>query len=70
MTTIVCTVSPALMNYTQTLSTLRFAGRAKRIKNKPRINEMNQTEHQHQLKKEIKYLLERLHQVYQIFNIA
>lgn len=63
LTTIVCTVSPALMNYNQTLSTLRFASRAKKITNKPTINEIDDAEAHHQLKQEIKYLLERLHQV-------
>lgn len=32
-------VSPADYNYEETLSTLRYASRAKNIKNKPRINE-------------------------------
>jgi hypothetical protein len=44
LTTIVCTVSPALMNYTQTLSTLRFASRAKKVRNKPEINEVDEKE--------------------------
>ena len=32
-------LSPANYNYDETLSTLRYADRAKSIKNKPRINE-------------------------------
>jgi hypothetical protein len=32
-------VSPAADNYEETLSTLRYANRAKNIKNKPTINE-------------------------------
>ena len=32
-------VSPADNNYDETLSTLRYANRAKNIKNKPKINE-------------------------------
>ena len=40
LTTIICTVSPALMNFYQTLSTLRFATRAKTVKNRPHINEL------------------------------
>jgi predicted RNase H-like nuclease (RuvC/YqgF family) len=32
-------LSPADYNYEETLSTLRYADRAKQIKNKPRINE-------------------------------
>ena len=39
LTSIVCTVSPAAMNYQQTLSTLRFATRAKTVHNVPHINE-------------------------------
>ena len=40
LTTIVCTVSPAIMNFHQTLSTLRFATRAKVVENAPRLNEV------------------------------
>lgn len=32
-------ISPSDNNYDETLSTLRYANRAKNIKNKPRINE-------------------------------
>ena len=39
MTAIICTVSPAALNYYQTLSTLRFAMRAKNVKLKPMANE-------------------------------
>ena len=34
-TAIICTVSPAAMNFYQSLSTLRFASRAKKINNVP-----------------------------------
>ena len=37
---IVCTVSPALVNFHQTLSTLRFATRAKIVKNRPQVNQV------------------------------
>jgi centromeric protein E len=40
LTAIICTISPALINYYQTLSTLRFATRAKTVKNKPTLNEI------------------------------
>ena len=40
LTAIICTISPASINYYQTLSTLRFATRAKIVKNKPTINEV------------------------------
>lgn len=35
----VANIGPASYNYEETLSTLRYANRAKNIKNKPRINE-------------------------------
>ncbi|KAG8430876.1 hypothetical protein GDO86_019820 [Hymenochirus boettgeri] len=38
-TIMVATLGPASHNYEESLSTLRFANRAKNIKNKPRINE-------------------------------
>ncbi|XP_051027602.1 kinesin-like protein KIF17 [Acomys russatus] len=38
-TLMVACLSPACNNYDETLSTLRYANRAKNIKNKPRINE-------------------------------
>jgi len=40
LTAIICTISPAAINYYQSLSTLRFALRAKTVKNKPTINEI------------------------------
>ena len=38
-TVMVANVGPADWNFDETLSTLRYANRAKNIKNKPRINE-------------------------------
>lgn len=38
-TVMVAALSPADYNYEETMSTLRYADRAKQIKNKPRINE-------------------------------
>jgi hypothetical protein len=35
----IAAVSPADYNYEETLSTLRYASRAKAIKNKPKVNE-------------------------------
>lgn len=35
----IAALSPADYNYDETLSTLRYAARAKNIKNKPKINE-------------------------------
>jgi hypothetical protein len=38
-TLMVATMSPASYNYEETISTLRYANRAKNIKNKPKVNE-------------------------------
>lgn len=38
-TVMIAAVSPADYNYEETLSTLRYASRAKAIKNKPKVNE-------------------------------
>lgn len=38
-TIMIAAISPANYNYDETLSTLRYASRAKFIKNKPKINE-------------------------------
>ena len=38
-TVMIAALSPADYNYEETLGTLRYADRAKQIKNKPRINE-------------------------------
>lgn len=41
-TVMICALSPALINYEETLSTLRYADRAKKIQNKAVINESEQ----------------------------
>lgn len=38
-TLMIANIGPADYNYEETLSTLRYANRAKNIKNKPRVNE-------------------------------
>jgi hypothetical protein len=35
----IAAISPADFNYDETLTTLRYASRAKNIKNKPRVNQ-------------------------------
>ena len=61
LTTIICTVSPASINYYQTLSTLRFATRAKSVKLKVTSNEyMDDKEKIEFYKSEIKKLKEEL----------
>lgn len=39
-TSIICTITPAMLHIDETLSTLRFANRAKKISNKPEVNEV------------------------------
>ena len=59
--TIICTISPAAMNYHLTLSTLRFATRAKVVQNKPQVNEViDDSLVANQLKDEIMRLREEL----------
>lgn len=64
MTTLLCHCSAAMYNRDETVSTLRFAARAKQIKNAPRVNrELSQKELQLQLVQaldRIKQLEERL----------
>jgi len=38
-TVMIAALSPANYNFEETLSTLRYANRAKQIKNKPKVNE-------------------------------
>ena len=56
----VCALSPSFMNYEETLSTLRYADRAKKIKNKASINESPQDKMIRELKQENKKLKEVL----------
>jgi len=51
-TIMVCALSPAFMNFEETLSTLRYADRAKKIKNKAVINESPQDKIIRELKEE------------------
>ena len=61
LTTIICTVSPAALNYYQTLSTLRFAMRARSVKLKLNSNEyVDDKEKIEFYKNEIKKLKEEL----------
>jgi hypothetical protein len=41
-TIMICAVSPALLNHEESLSTLRYADRAKKIVNKAVVNESSQ----------------------------
>ena len=69
MTTIICTVSPASVNYYQTLSTLRFAMRAKNVKLKPNVNEfLDEKGKIEYYKNEVKRLKNELMNKKNIFN--
>ena len=59
-TLMVSCISPADNNYDETLSTLRYANRAKNIKNKPRINEDPKDALLREYQEEIKRLKEML----------
>lgn len=55
-TVMIANIGPANYNYEETLTTLRYASRAKRIKNKPRINEDPKDAKLKQLQMEIEHL--------------
>ena len=59
-TLMIATLSPASYNYEETLSTLRYANRAKNIKNKPKINEDPKDAMLRDMQDEIKRLKEAL----------
>jgi len=59
----VCALSPSFMNYEETLSTLRYADRAKKIKNKACINESPQDKMIRELKDENQKLKEMLKKI-------
>ena len=61
----IAAVSPADYNYDETLSTLRYASRAKNIKNKPVINEDPKDALLRQYEEEILQLKEMLKQLQQ-----
>jgi hypothetical protein len=53
-------MSPASYNYDETVSTLRYANRAKNIKNKPQVNEDPKDAMLREFQEEIKRLKELL----------
>ena len=59
-TIMICALSPSFMNYEETLSTLRYADRAKKIKNQACINESPQDKMIRELKEENKKLKQML----------
>jgi kinesin family protein 3/17 len=61
----IAAVSPADYNYEETLSTLRYASRAKAIKNKPKVNEDPKDALLKEYELEIRKLREMLQQMNQ-----
>ncbi|KAJ3114015.1 Kinesin-like protein kif3a [Phlyctochytrium bullatum] len=59
-TLMIATLSPASYNYDETLSTLRYANRAKNIKNKPKVNEDPKDAMLREFQEEIRRLKEEL----------
>lgn len=59
-TLVIATISPASYNYEETISTLRYASRAKSIKNKPVINEDPKDAMLREFQEEIRLLKEQL----------
>ena len=59
-TIMICAVSPASVNYEESMSTLRYADRAKKIKNKPIVNESESDKMIRQLKEENERLKKEL----------
>jgi len=67
----ICALSPASINYEETLSTLRYADRAKKIQNKAVINESEQDKIIRQLREEnldLKKLIEDLNKKIMLNN--
>ena len=62
-TCMIANISPAASNFEETLSTLRYADRAKRIKNKPKINEDPKETLLRKYAEEIKTLKEALSRI-------
>lgn len=56
----ICAISPALDNYAETMSTLRYADQAKRIKQNAVINESSQDKIIRQLRQENQTLKQQL----------
>ncbi|XP_035848117.1 uncharacterized protein kif16bb isoform X1 [Sander lucioperca] len=66
VTTMIATVSPADVNYVETLSTLRFASRAKTVVNSPTVNEDDSVDMIRELQAEITMLRRQLQEANQV----
>lgn len=63
MTSMLCAISPSMDNYSETLSTLRYADQAKKIKCKPIVNESASDKLIRELKEENERLKNQLSQL-------
>uniref|UniRef100_A0A3B4WEW3 Kinesin motor domain-containing protein n=1 Tax=Seriola lalandi dorsalis TaxID=1841481 RepID=A0A3B4WEW3_SERLL len=68
MTTMIATVSPADVNYGETLSTLRYASRAKNIVNSPTVNEDGSVKVVRELQAEVTRLRRLLEETSQVLS--
>ncbi|XP_072247731.1 uncharacterized protein kif16bb [Leuresthes tenuis] len=68
ITTMVATISPADVNYGETLSTLRYASRAKNIMNSPTVNEDGSLKVIRELQEEVARLQTLLAEATQVFH--
>ncbi|XP_043993205.1 kinesin-like protein KIF16B isoform X3 [Gambusia affinis] len=68
-TTIIATISPADVNYEETLTTLRFASRAKNIINTPTVNEDGSTKVVRELQAEVNRLRTLLAEAAQVIDV-
>ena len=64
----IAAISPASVNYEESLSTLRYANQVKQIKNQAKVNESAQDKLIRELKEENKRLLEMLERKHQIME--
>ena len=62
-TCMIANISPTQMSYEETLSTLRYADRAKRIKNQPKVNEDPKDTLLRQYAEQIQLLKEQLFKI-------
>lgn len=62
-------VSPADVNYVETLSTLRFASRAKTVVNSPTVNEDDSVDMIRELQAEITMLRRQLQEANQVLHV-
>ncbi|XP_041865934.1 uncharacterized protein kif16bb isoform X2 [Melanotaenia boesemani] len=68
LTTMIATISPADVNYGETLSTLRYANRAKNIMNTPTVNEDGSVKVIRELQAEVNRLRTLLAEASQVFH--